>query len=375
LSELLHDNDTQVVIVTPSKNAADDAARGVAKLFSNIPSLQKKVIGRVHWLASEHNAILDGAGRPKPAGVEDVVSRDELESECAGFAAALYLKEIYAKSEEMRKYGDKRRILVELSVAFHGVQKMQNEPSQYAKLHELYAKFQRSADMEKLEIKQLRTLVKDPSDDRIRSLDVSVLTLANVANEAFWKIMEDRVKIVIIDEGARATETSTINALANLKPILLINFGDWKQMRPIVLSTGHYDSKINPIANQASLTLLERLSRLGVSTYMLDEQLRMLEQIARYPSMASYDGKLRTHSSVSLQSRPAAVKFRHFVQSLFKIKSNRVIVNVPDSQATRDVNSTSIYNHGHIEVAMVILHKMNAQGFFKVGHLTLLTFH
>jgi hypothetical protein len=46
LSELLHENETKAIVVTPSNNAAGGAARGLANLFSNIPSLKEKVIGR-----------------------------------------------------------------------------------------------------------------------------------------------------------------------------------------------------------------------------------------------------------------------------------------------------------------------------------------
>jgi hypothetical protein len=55
LSELLHENETKDVVITPSNNAAGGTASGIANLFSNIPSLKEKVIGRgkIEWLFKE----------------------------------------------------------------------------------------------------------------------------------------------------------------------------------------------------------------------------------------------------------------------------------------------------------------------------------
>lgn len=108
---------------------------------------------------------------------------------------------------------------------------------------------------------------------------------------------------------------------------------------------------------------------------MLYEQMRMLERIAQHPSNAFYDGKLRTHPSVTFQSRPAAFKFLQLIQAEFKKKTNRLIIDVADSKVTRDINSKSLHNEGHIEVAMLTLKKMESKGLLQHGHLTVLTFY
>jgi len=95
--------------------------------------------------------------------------------------------------------------------------------------------------------------------------------------------------IVFIDEGAQATEPSTLIPL--IKAQRAVFAGDHKQLPPTLLS--------GKAAPKLSYTLFERMADLNPQAVrMLRVQYRMNDTICRFPSCKFYDCQLESHPSV-----------------------------------------------------------------------------
>ena len=95
-----------------------------------------------------------------------------------------------------------------------------------------------------------------------------------------------RFERVLIDEAAQSTEVSNIATLVSHTKQLVI-IGDHKQLPPTI------QSKIAERYGY-SISLFERLVKIGIKTHFLNVQYRMHPLIAEFPSSEFYGGELKT---------------------------------------------------------------------------------
>lgn len=102
---------------------------------------------------------------------------------------------------------------------------------------------------------------------------------------------------VLIDEAGQTTELAVLVPLMKMRLDGVVTLvGDHRQLPPTI-------SNVDVDVEGLGTSLFERLSSHGVEPFMLDVQYRMHPAIAAYPSVASYNGKLR--SGVSGRQRKA----------------------------------------------------------------------
>nr|XP_006639522.1 PREDICTED: helicase with zinc finger domain 2-like isoform X1 [Lepisosteus oculatus] len=110
---------------------------------------------------------------------------------------------------------------------------------------------------------------------------------------------------ILIDECAMATEPQALVPLVSHKPEKIVLLGDQKQLRPIVK---------NKMAQKLGMSksLFERYMRRAV---MLDTQYRMHKDICEFPSLESYEGRLKT--AVQRETSVFLDNFNKSAQTLF----------------------------------------------------------
>ncbi|MBN3321629.1 HELZ2 Helicase, partial [Atractosteus spatula] len=110
---------------------------------------------------------------------------------------------------------------------------------------------------------------------------------------------------ILIDECAMATEPQALVPLVSHKPEKIVLLGDQKQLRPIVK---------NKMAQKLGMSksLFERYMRRAV---MLDTQYRMHKDICEFPSLESYEGRLKT--AVQRETSVFLDNFKKSAQTLF----------------------------------------------------------
>ncbi|XP_051555396.1 helicase with zinc finger domain 2 [Myxocyprinus asiaticus] len=112
--------------------------------------------------------------------------------------------------------------------------------------------------------------------------DVILCTCTAAASPNLTKTLTARQ--ILIDECAMATEPQTLVPLVSFKPEKVVLLGDHKQLRPIVKN-----EHVRKLGMTHSL-----FERYMAKALLLDTQYRMHEEICKFPSMAYYQGKLKT---------------------------------------------------------------------------------
>ncbi|XP_064160131.1 3'-5' exoribonuclease HELZ2-like isoform X1 [Anguilla rostrata] len=167
---------------------------------------------------------------------------------------------------------------------------------------------------------------------------------------------------ILIDECAMATEPQALVPLVSYKPEKVVLLGDHKQLRPIVKNTFVRNLGM-------AKSLFERYMGRAV---MLDTQYRMHEDICEFPSMESYDGKLKTavlgqNSILLLANRSTHTVFGHVIGQEISLVVTTEKGN-ENSKANREESAiavgiaVSLVNDGRIrQEHIAILSPYNAQ--------------
>ena len=96
--------------------------------------------------------------------------------------------------------------------------------------------------------------------------------------------------MTILDESAKAVETEVNPILGHNACEDFLFIGDPQQLPPLFKG----EDKDNNLSPQRRLSLFERLVHNGFRHIMLNEQFRMVEEIASIVSEVFYKGQLRT---------------------------------------------------------------------------------
>eukprot|EP00931_Biecheleriopsis_adriatica_P115853 TRINITY_DN91605_c0_g1_i1.p1 TRINITY_DN91605_c0_g1~~TRINITY_DN91605_c0_g1_i1.p1 ORF type:complete len:823 (+),score=205.26 TRINITY_DN91605_c0_g1_i1:203-2671(+) len=106
---------------------------------------------------------------------------------------------------------------------------------------------------------------------------------------------------VLLDEAGQATELAVLVPLMKMKPDGVVTLvGDHRQLPPTV-------SNVEVDVEGLGTSLFERLHSHGVEPFLLDVQYRMHPAIAAYPSVASYQRKLRSGVAGSKRKAPQGI--------------------------------------------------------------------
>lgn len=135
-------------------------------------------------------------------------------------------------------------------------------------------------------------LISEEAAKSIMRQSPVIVTTCSSAGDA--RLQDMRFPVVCIDEASQATEPSSLIPIMKGCEMLIMA-GDQAQLAPTITSQ-------KPAAQQLSLTLFNRLAQNGLDTFLLDKQYRMHPEIARFPSMKFYNGKVT--SGVSAKDRP-----------------------------------------------------------------------
>ncbi|CAE7739539.1 Upf1, partial [Symbiodinium pilosum] len=106
---------------------------------------------------------------------------------------------------------------------------------------------------------------------------------------------------VLIDEAGQTTELAVLVPLMKMRADGVVTLvGDHRQLPPTI-------SNVDVDVEGLGTSLFERLSSHGVEPFMLDVQYRMHPAIAAFPSVASYNGKLRSGVSGTKRKAPQGI--------------------------------------------------------------------
>ncbi|KAJ8400605.1 hypothetical protein AAFF_G00393740 [Aldrovandia affinis] len=133
-----------------------------------------------------------------------------------------------------------------------------------------------------IDVEAYKNLLNEARLHELKKHDVILCTCTAASTPNLTKTISARQ--ILIDECAMATEPQALVPLVSFKPEKIVLIGDHKQLRPIVR---------NALVRQLGMSksLFERYMGKAV---MLDIQYRMHEDICKFPSEESYEGKLKT---------------------------------------------------------------------------------
>lgn len=132
----------------------------------------------------------------------------------------------------------------------------------------------------------------------IRDADVVVGTCMSVGSR---EAVGATFKYVLMDEAAQVTETAALVPLSmGCEALVLV--GDQQQLGPFVSS--HMARRLGLCES-----FFARLLRMKVPSYLLDVQYRMHPEIAAFPSLEFYTGRLRDGVSAAARRPPALLEW------------------------------------------------------------------
>ncbi|KAA6387825.1 MAG: putative Regulator of nonsense transcripts 1 [Streblomastix strix] len=170
--------------------------------------------------------------------------------------------------------------------------------SKYAiELHKLQ-KIKEEKDFDQNEKRMFNQLINSVEKDIISKCDVICCTLSSAGDDRLKEM--NQFNYVLIDESTQSMEPETlISFVKGAKHVVLV--GDQNQLGPIV--------QFRNAANHGlSQSLFERLILLGISPIMIQTQYRMHPEIALFPSMQFYDGKIQNGVTSEQRSIELALK-------------------------------------------------------------------
>ena len=190
--------------------------------------------------------------------------------------------------------------------------------------------------------KQATQLELTAAKSILKSVDVVCTTCVGAGDE----LLEDFVfSATVVDEATQCTEPAALIPLTKSLSAVLV--GDSKQLPPTVVSRDAVDTGLQ-------ISIFERMERLGVKVSLLDLQYRMHPQIAAFPSLQFYGGKVG--SVPTPQDRPV-------VPGLTWPSSDIPIAFVEISGLeTREPDGNSLYNKEEAKIAIGIVKKLLKSG-------------
>ena len=190
--------------------------------------------------------------------------------------------------------------------------------------------------------KQATQLELTAAKSILKSVDVVCTTCVGAGDE----LLEDFVfSATVVDEATQCTEPAALIPLTKSLSAVLV--GDSKQLPPTVVSRDAVDTGLQ-------ISIFERMERLGLKVSLLDLQYRMHPQIAAFPSLQFYGGKVG--SVPTPQDRPV-------VPGLTWPSSDIPIAFVEISGLeTREPDGNSLYNKEEAKIAIGIVKKLLKSG-------------
>jgi len=123
-------------------------------------------------------------------------------------------------------------------------------------------------------------------------LDNAQIIATTVISSAQYLLDEEKFDLMLMDEASQVATYMSLMTLLKCKKFILV--GDHKQLQPIP------EEKLKSDLN---LSIFNRLISLYPENYtFLDTQYRMNQEIAELSSELFYEGKLKTHPSISAQT-------------------------------------------------------------------------
>ena len=209
----------------------------------------------------------------------------------------------------------------------------------------LYRVTKKSAKLRRRDYNEFDDLLLDAQTRILQEAAIIGSTLNNCAAEPMRDV---KVALLIGDEAAQALEAD-FNIAFRLKPHIVVQTGDHRQLGPTVTSMR---SGRNPYARQLGTSLFQRLVDQGYKVYMLKTNYRMHPQISEGPNKQEYEGQLINHPSTSVLS-PIARFFEDFVRRVppfSNVPGRRLIVIDVPGNSVKARGSPSWMNPAHIEV-------------------------
>ena len=190
--------------------------------------------------------------------------------------------------------------------------------------------------------KQATQLELTAAKSILKSVDVVCTTCVGAGDE----LLEDfTFPVAVVDEATQCTEPGALISLTKALSAVLV--GDSKQLPPTVVSRDAVDAGLQ-------VSIFERMERLGVKVSLLDMQYRMHPQIAEFPSLAFYKGKVG--SVPTPQDRPLVPGIAWPSPN---VPVAFVEISAPESRAP---DGNSLYNVGEAKMAIGVVRKLLAAG-------------
>lgn len=347
---LARDPNIQILCCSTSNASVDSMADEVHNIMTNKIQFHGQYMVRVFSIETEmaiaKQAAMSGRIPPPDMRPELVQALGQEEAETyhsmtlAGTVHKTYLDQ---KEEHLPFIGDKRVTTetLTMSVGYRirqllNCDEVENElhaiaptdeyhQAQLRALKENFSQFSQNVKFDSKRMTDFRAQLSWAREYVISRATVVSTTPALAIEAKVYTACQDRVRLLVFDEGARVSEPESV-ALFAFYPHAIgkVLIGDTAQNGPLALapSTEVY------FQSQYTYVLMERLIDCGMPYVLLRRQYRMCLDIAGPINTLAYRGRLITDDSTSYENRPMAKAVRAFNKIRFNRERVLVYLNV-----------------------------------------------
>ena len=380
-----HQQGLKLLVLAPSNSATNGITRKYHKEY------EASKIVRVWGESIEYNDMSKHATKPEtdsskegPTGVSEEDSADVNKA----FQIKWMAEKATHKKGDVSKHALWLRTLIDAGVNSDNFSKIQ--PSVAAKLDpnlhndelvKLYGEIC-EPDCEEETMDRFDNLFAQSKKATLRSCDVVFTTVTSAIHKDIHEEVD--FDVILVDEASFAREDEIIAAIVRqcgndrkLKLIILI--GDPRQLRPVVLSwkVKVDDKLINPFADQASTSIQERLAAAGYRTFLLREQRRATEGLAKLYSTLSYKGALSDAPGTELETRGFSKDFLKFCKAEYEMNPDQLVPTItlsPHNGVCETMPGMSRRNLLNVALCLDFLEKMFQWGCsIKLEEITICT--
>jgi hypothetical protein len=295
------DTKNKVLYLVESNAAVDDVALRM-RTQAEVAGIKGKSIIRAYTLKVEKTEVyqyFDTQGKPQ----ERFQVTDSFVAELATLG---FLNVLATDYKTKRARGDPRRVLTDMSVAQAMFDKIRNaETGPLVILRSLLRDYGEHGfyDTDVATRTSIKLQLNDLLAEVLQEADVIVCTVAAAAKVTLVANFDPTV--VYLDKAGRLPEFKTLIAFGLYTPVAFVLSGDYKQLRPIVLSANRYRDDppfLNPFQNQVLLSLFERMIIAGQAHIMLKMQHRCASNIPGWVSKQFYYNQV-TRAPLTLEKQ------------------------------------------------------------------------
>ena len=241
-----------------------------------------------------------------------------------------------------------------------------NPSSQLKQIRELY--FNQDGQILGASRRKLKQLTQEIAKRVMDKVSILIITANNAGNELTE--LGFKPTLLICQEGGQANIANfcvPLTSFTRWQACLI--FGDTKQLQPPVFNT-----RFNEVSQNGKLSILELLDHKGFPSHKLEEQYCMDPDIALFPNLRFYQGKLKNGPNTR-ESDPTKDILRRISKDVLEIRASTFwIVDVQNGVSRHEAGSTSLQNYANADAIYKHVSILLDQG-IQASQITILVYY